>query len=59
MLSYSLSRWPEADGERERASGQQYLNVDLLDDHVCTATTGEEAVEILWEGTGVIYFGFP
>lgn len=57
MLSYSLSRWPEADGERERASGQQYL--DLLDDHVFAATTGEEAVEILWEGTGVIYFGFP
>lgn len=57
MLSYSLSRWPEDDGERERASGQQYL--DLLDDHVFAATTGEEAVEILWEGTGVIYFGFP
>ncbi len=40
-------------------SGQQYLDDDLPADHVFTATTGEDAIDILKDGTGVVYFGFP
>lgn len=41
------------------SSGQQYLDVNLEDDHVFTALNEDEAVDFLRTGTGVIYFGFP
>lgn len=39
--------------------GQEYLDVSLTDDHVFSTITEDEAVVMLQQGTGVLYFGFP
>lgn len=41
------------------SSGQQYREVNLMDDHVFTTLNESEAAEFLRTGTGAIYFGFP
>lgn len=39
--------------------GREYLDVSLPDDHVFSTITEDEAVAMLQQGTGVLYFGFP
>lgn len=50
--------YTELNGEFIESIGKSYVNVTLNDTNTIKYVTEKEAVELLDEGTGVIYFGF-
>lgn len=40
-------------------SGNEYLDVNLPDDHRFTTATDRDIINLLENGSGIIYFGFP
>lgn len=49
----------ESLNEKVNDSGKKYVEVSIDDDNVITYSNYNEVMDILNNGTGVIYFGFP
>lgn len=52
------NEYSELNGKTNEYNGKNYVNVNISDKNTVNYVTEEKAVELLKEGTGVIYFGF-
>lgn len=49
----------ESLNSKDNGYGGKYLNIELLEDNVIKYASFEEIIDLIDNGTGVIYFGFP
>ena len=52
------NEYSELNGKVNENNGKNYVNVSISDSNTIKYITEEKAIELLEEGTGVIYFGF-
>ncbi|MFT0848240.1 thioredoxin family protein [Actinomycetaceae bacterium L2_0104] len=53
-----VNEYEELNGQ-ETSNGQTYLAMDIPDDHRFTTATEEQVRQLLTDGDGAIFFGFP
>lgn len=53
-----VNEYEELNGE-ENSGGREYMSMDIHDEHRFKMATEEEVRELLTDGDGAIYFGFP